>query len=372
MKKFGLITFLIISLFVFQSHINRVNNSNFPPINCTGAPNAFTCQFCHSSFAENMPGGSISLQGIPASFSVGKSYPFSINIHHFAKDRKKFGYDLTALDANGNQIGTITTNNAFSTINSGELTSHNPPTLAATDSNVIGGFSWNAPAIAPTPDQLPITFYFCGNATNADGTTLNDYVYNDSTKTTLGLLPITNNRLSIINSNAGNVQLAWKFANVSYIKYYIVQKSADFYHFINIDTLNIANNFSGVYIDKTVNENEVSYYRIMSVDGFGIISYSNVEKYSPKINANNEVYVFPNPIEKFKMLTVNIQSPIKQIGDISIINNAGKLIYQTKINLFKGNNSYQLALDNRYTFGMYHLIYQSNSKEKIDSRFLVK
>jgi hypothetical protein len=373
MKKSLIIASIIIVFFTLQSSVNNGNYHRFPPTNCTGAPNAYTCGFCHSDFASNMAGGGVSLIGIPATIVKGGTYSFSINIHHFAIDRKKFGYDIGAFDANGYKIGTLGSTNPYSILGDSEITSNNPPILTATDYDSIGGFTWTAPDSLLTPDRLPITFYFCGNACNYDGKPNGDYIYNDSVKTTLGLLPINNNRLSLQYSNNGSLQLNWKFSNNSFVKYYVIQKSTDNSHFKNIDSISPTQQFSCTFIDKKVDENSSSFYRIMSIDMFGFTSYSNIERYSPKaISNNNEVFVFPNPIEKLKMLNVNIQSSINQIGNISIVNNAGKLIYQTKIDLLKGANSYQLAIDNRYTFGMYHLIYQSNTQVKKDCRFLVK
>ena len=315
MKKCIVICVLVTSLLFFQSNVKRITSSNFPPTNCTGAPNAYTCQFCHSTYSANISGGGISLTGIPSTFSIGQSYPFSINIKHFAADRKKFGYDVTALDALGNPFGTFSTTNAYSTINSGELTSHLPPYLTPTNQSSISGFTWNAPATAPSANQLPITFY-C-----------------------------------------------------------VIQKSVDGAVFSTIDSILVNkgslvnNNYS--YTDRKVLGNERIAYRIKCIAKDRSVSYSSIQVLPYTIQVAN-ARLYPNPVARNNPLKLSFSSNQKQLCNVSVISTAGRLFFATKQEVVLGNNTLSITTGQNIPVGTYFLVVSSANTILAKQAFTVK
>ena len=375
MKKCIVICVLVTSLLFFQSNVKRITSSNFPPTNCTGAPNAYTCQFCHSTYSANISGGGIGLTGIPSTFSIGQSYPFSINIKHFAADRKKFGYDVTALDALGNPFGTFSTTNAYSTINSGELTSHLPPYLTPTNQSSISGFTWNAPATAPSANQLPITFYFCGNACNGDGTVKGDYIYNDSVATTLGALPVAINHFVVTWKSDNEVQLNWSFGNESLLNFYVIQRSVDGADLLNIDSILVNkgslvnNNYS--YTDRKVLGNERIAYRIKSIAKDGSVSYSSIQVLPYTIQVAN-ARLYPNPVARNNPLKLSFSSNQKQLCNVSVISTAGRLFFATKQEVVLGNNTLSITTGQNIPVGTYFLVVSSVNTILAKQAFMIK
>ena len=362
MKKGIIICLFFTLILLLQSNVKRVTSSNFPPTNCTGAPNTFTCAWCHSNYLENMDGGGISLIGIPTTFSANQTYPFSINIKHFSSDRRKFGYDVTALDALGNPFGTFSTNNTNSTIerSTGELTSHDPLLLTVTNQSTINGFVWNSPKTTPTKEQLPITFYFCGNACNGDGTVKGDYVYNDSLATTFGTLPVLIERFAAIRNSDERVQLSWSFPNVSILRNFIIQKSVNGSIFFDLDSLLIKsctsiNNNKYTYIDTKLSENETISYRIKLIAIDGSFSYSAIKLVNPIINFIDSK-LYPNPISCNHDLIFNFKSSQNVEGKMAVISSSGKICFTQKIQVTSGSNSFSIPINSNFNKGTYFLI----------------
>ncbi len=375
MKKGVTICILTFAMFVLQSNMKRVTSSNFPPTNCTGAPNAYTCQFCHSSYQTNMAGGAIGLTGIPANFIVGQSYPFNINIKHFASDRKKFGYDVAALDALGNPYGTFSTSNANSTVNAGELTSHLPLDLAATNQTTISGFTWNAPVIAPTSDQLPITFYFCGNACNGDGTVKGDYVYNDSVVTTIGVLPIVIEQFEVTRKSDNEIQLDWSFGDEGLLSGYVIQRKVDANLFVDMDTIPVK--FASVssnkyaYFDKTVSSSTTFSYRIRYVSKDGSSSFSRIKVIGPATHLE-KFRMYPNPVEKNSLMKLVFSANQNKVCSIAIVGVTGNLILKKTQKVVAGDNTVSIPIMNTIARGTYFLIISSEHSILHQEPFIIR
>lgn len=377
MKKGILVCSLILAIFALESNVKRVTSSNFPPTNCTGAPNTYTCAGCHHYYATNMTGGGIIITGIPTNFAAGQSYPFSITIKHFAKDRKKFGYDVTALDALGNTIGTFSTTNPNSTVErfSGELTSHDPIALNPTDQSTISGFTWNAPKKTPTTDQLPITFYFCGNACDGNGTVSGDYVYNDSIATTLGTLPVGIDKFVAVRKSDNVADLSWSFANESIRKKYIVQKSLSGVSFFDIDSLVVKNNSfpnnRNTYSDYNIGSKTTVFYRIKIIAKDGSVSFSTIKSLNPIFHIE-ATRLYPNPMEKSNQLTMEFISSQNGFCNVSVVNFIGKMEFTTKKNIVIGKNAFSIPVVQRLFAGTYFVIVSSEGSILEKQKFIVK
>lgn len=150
--------------------------ANTAPTGYTGATTS-TCRNCHSSYALNNAGGSVTITGLPTSYNAGQAYPVSVVITHSASDRKKFGFSLKAINSAGTAVGTISSTNANAVVSGTELVSKNPPALTtATNTYTFANLKWTAPAVPGANDQT-IRFFVCGNACNSANGEANDYVY---------------------------------------------------------------------------------------------------------------------------------------------------------------------------------------------------
>ena len=375
MKKNSIIGVLIFIFFVFQSSLNKSNYHRFPPTNCTGAPNGYTCGFCHSDFAENMAGGGISIAGIPTTFVKGNTYPFSINIHHFTKDRKKFGYDIVALDALGNKVGSFGTSNPYSILGDSEITSNNPPILSDTDRTTIGGFYWTAPDSTFTPNRLPITFYFCGNACNYDGKANGDFVYNDSLSTTIGILPIEIERFVATRKSSNEVQLSWYCGNASALKRYVIQKSNGGSLFFDLDSVCIKSGVTAsnkyIYIDQQ-KENMISVsYRIKSVAKDGTVCFSKVSAVG-SITNGTVFKIYPNPIHRNNSLNFVFASSQNKVCTINIVSKTGVLLLSKKQTVVVGSNKIEISIGQTFAGGTYILTLGTDNSILYQQKFIVE
>ena len=180
-KKMGLcFAVLVFSVFGTGSlYTNTLHaESAGPRAYTTGAPGDDACDVCHFSFARNSGSAKFSIKA-PATCMHGKSVKVTVS---FAQSvGKKNGFELTAVDANGNRVGTfqkigtttqvITPNDArgLQSQDAGKYIEH----TAIGSTKKTWSVKWKAPAGA----KNPITFYAAGVDADGSGYFDNDYVY---------------------------------------------------------------------------------------------------------------------------------------------------------------------------------------------------
>ncbi len=155
-----------------------------PPDERTGAPNEATCAMagCHASNELNLPGGSLMLT-IPETYMPNEVYTIIVDLARAGQSR--WGFEITALDANDAKAGTFEladeANTLLTETNGKQYVKHNAPGTAkgTADEN-----QWTVQWTAPDVDIGPITFYAAGNAANDDGGATGDYIYTTSVKST--------------------------------------------------------------------------------------------------------------------------------------------------------------------------------------------
>lgn len=153
----------------------------------TGAPNDNgTCNDtgCHNSFNLNSGSAKFSIT-TPAVYTPGKT--IKIEVSFSGSSGKKHGFEMTALDANGNRVGT------FKKI--GNTTQVIPPNdyrgLEQADKgkyieHTFKGIKkrrWKVKWKAPGDAADPITFYAAGCEANGDGAATDDYIYTATAET---------------------------------------------------------------------------------------------------------------------------------------------------------------------------------------------
>lgn len=155
-----------------------------PPDGRTGAPNETTCASvgCHAGNELNASGGSLVLT-IPETYMPNEVYEIVVDLARAGQSR--WGFEMTAVDANGAKAGTFEladeANTLLTEANGKQYVKHN---AAGTAAGTADANQWTVKWTAPDADIGSITFYAAGNA--ADGTfgPDKDYIYTTAAEST--------------------------------------------------------------------------------------------------------------------------------------------------------------------------------------------
>lgn len=153
----------------------------------TGSPGESTCRSCHTTYALNSGGGSITIQNsaMPGNEYVpGQTYTMSVTIAQSGINL--FGFGLEALNASGDNGGTLNITDPASTqIRTAVVGGITRRNVVHTSNGGAGigsktfNFSWTAPAVG----SGSVTFYFSGIASNANTFSSGDWVYQGTSLT---------------------------------------------------------------------------------------------------------------------------------------------------------------------------------------------
>src|SRR3990167_4172639 len=177
-NHFKIITSFLFVVWIIGMRISALYAlSSGPPDNHTGSPleNYETCNHfgtgCHNSYEPNTGTATFTISA-PNRYTLGDTLNITVLFNN--STTAKHGFELSALDADNNYVGT------FNTVDSKTQTNSNGNFIKHTSegSNQSGNASWNITWTAPTSEvQYPVTFYGSGNEANGDGTPLNVYIY---------------------------------------------------------------------------------------------------------------------------------------------------------------------------------------------------
>lgn len=345
--------FLVIGI---SASIILFSFSVIPPTSMTGA-NGPTCQACHSSFGLNSGGGSVTINGLPAQYTPGQAYPFSITITHGAADRKRWGFSIEARDADGNNIGTFTSTNpnAALNVNGSELSHLNAVTTSVSSSFTYNNLKWTAPSQAPTSGDKSVTFYVAANAANGNGNTIGDYIYSNSVNIPM---PIKLISFDGIVNNKNEVELNWVAEKDLNSKEFVVERSEDlqYYYSIGVVALSSGNKYS--FIDKKNTwKNRPIGYRLKMVDKDGSVLYSNVITIRLKNDNIGVVNAWPTILEPGKTLNVNVDAKQSEKAKIILVDLTGKKVDNWSYDVQQGNNHLMLKLPTTLSSGRYFVQY---------------
>lgn len=183
MRVFKRFLFGVFCLFLLLAgwHARGARASSIgPPASHTGAPGEQTCgtSGCHNGGGS---GGTLTLAGLPPIGYV-LNEPYDVTVTLAQAGRARFGFQLTALDSQGNPAGTwdnlepsrISIVPGFVGNKRRIYPGHS---LTGTIPNGTGQSSWVLRWKAPAQNIGPVTFYAVGNAANGDGATTGDSIY---------------------------------------------------------------------------------------------------------------------------------------------------------------------------------------------------
>lgn len=156
-----------------------------PEARHTGAPGDIgTCYDCHDKVVSGINAGSgdVQINDVPTVYEPGERYTITVTVQQGGKQR--FGFQLTAIDKNGNRVGTLAPDNTDSQVNSqtgeGERQYINH-TQAGTFPNTQSGHTWRVRWTAPSNDAGTVRFFAAGNAADGNGTQEGqDFIYTTS------------------------------------------------------------------------------------------------------------------------------------------------------------------------------------------------
>ncbi len=182
--------FAVVGFLGFSTDYQKVGaNASGPPPQHTNAPSEGNCTACHSDFPINSGSGNVLIAGVPANYELDQIYQITVTVNQ--GDGVIFGFQLTAVDKNGAEVGMFSLPNqtpaqtqivdGFVDTNIRRYVEH---TLSGTTPTEFGTKSWNFMWKAPSMDAGPIGFYAAGNAANSDGDTTGDQIYTTAQTTT--------------------------------------------------------------------------------------------------------------------------------------------------------------------------------------------
>ncbi|MFN0085026.1 MAG: choice-of-anchor V domain-containing protein [Blastocatellia bacterium] len=148
----------------------------------TGAPGESDCTECHFGFPVNSGSGTLSINGVPATYSPNQEIPVTVALSQ--SGRTRFGFQLTAIDEQGRRAGSLVIIDSART-QLGQLVVNNEQrqyinhTFVGTAPNGVGvneiswAFIWKAPA----QSAGKVTFHAAGNASNNNNEQTGDLIY---------------------------------------------------------------------------------------------------------------------------------------------------------------------------------------------------
>ena len=187
-------------LFFVASGSSAFAFSSGPPDEKTGAPNEANCTQCHLGNELDASDGSLMLT-IPETYVPSEVYTIVVNLSRVGQSR--WGFEMTALDANGTRAGSFAADDAANTqlaeANSKQYIKH---TTIGTAQGTNDAHSWEFQWAAPDADIGPITFYAAGNAANNDFGTTGDYIYTTQAESTPPVPIVVGVSLEIVGDTA--------------------------------------------------------------------------------------------------------------------------------------------------------------------------
>ncbi len=172
-KKLLIILIPLASLVLLTSSQLKINGI----AGKTGSPGETNCQDCHSDFALNSGGGSITIQspGTPG-FQYTPNQLYTITVTVAKSGLGLFGVGVEALNSSNTNAGTFTNTNSSThllTAGNGRVNVVHSTNGGLSSNSMAFTFNWTAPA-AGTGN---VTFYMSGIAANNDNNESGDYAY---------------------------------------------------------------------------------------------------------------------------------------------------------------------------------------------------
>ena len=152
-----------------------------PPPAHAGGFGEPTCHECHWENPLNDPAGTLTLSGVPESYTPGQSYALDITLTR--PDLGRGGFQLTARfadgDGTGRQAGMLRPVSSRTTTIRGEDSDiqYAQQTNAGSEVATPNTTRWTVEWASPTGPVRRIIFHLAANAGNDDDSDLGDFIY---------------------------------------------------------------------------------------------------------------------------------------------------------------------------------------------------
>jgi len=155
-------------------------NVGGPPAAHTGAPGEATCTECHNSFALNSGPGSLTITGLPATYSPNQEITITVTLTH--PSRPRYGFQVTAIDDSGRLVGALMVTDPLRTqlvsgAVGGKQRHYIEHTFDGVEPVAPDQGQWSFSWITPASSVGRVTFYAVGNAANGNGSPTGDFIY---------------------------------------------------------------------------------------------------------------------------------------------------------------------------------------------------
>lgn len=183
---FAFVAFAAAGLSFSDPLMNKVSSlGSGPPPGVTGAPGESSCNECHAGGEGN---GTFVIIA-PPSYQPGQTYQVQVRHTSTNVTRKRWGFQMTALNENTQAAGTFQ-NLSLSTQTLSDLgRNYVEHTAPGTFPNQTGGAQWTFTWTAPASDVGTVTFFAAGNQANNDQTNDGDEIYYTQTNVPFGTGP---------------------------------------------------------------------------------------------------------------------------------------------------------------------------------------
>lgn len=179
---------------------NAFANSFGPLDSLTGAPAEGNCTQCHAGNELNAAGGSMTLT-IPETYEPNEVYTIVVNLSRAGQSR--WGFEMTALDADGVRAGSFAADEAENTqLSEAGGKQYIKQTSNGTAQGTEDAHSWEFQWTAPDADIGPITFYAAGNAANGDFGLAGDYIHTAQEESTPPIPVVAGVALEVVGEAA--------------------------------------------------------------------------------------------------------------------------------------------------------------------------
>jgi len=161
-----------------------------------------------------------------------------------------------------------------------------------------------------------------------------------------------------------NVSLNWKFTFTTGISGYSLERSLDGKEYTTVTSKNYEGQDipeSNSYTDLASGSKSYAY-RLKVTNMSGKVSYSQVIYFKDdNTTANNELNIYPNVIQSGASIQVNSDAAMK--SKVQIVDYAGRVVYNSDVNLNKGTNSFYLDVAGKIAKGNYVVVLPVNGTQ---------
>jgi hypothetical protein len=145
----------------------------------TGGFGEQTCHSCHFDYDINMPGGSLSMDGLPSAYTPGNEYEVTVTVE--SERLENGGFQMTSRFEDGSQAGSFSWegNRLKFTPGISDEVQYLQHTHEGTRPTATREVSWNFTWTAPESPDGKVIFNIAANAGNDDDSSFDDWIYVD-------------------------------------------------------------------------------------------------------------------------------------------------------------------------------------------------